>query len=525
MSSHREAPEISKDPVADNTDIYAFVSPDRPDTVTIISNYIPLEDPAGGPNFFEFGDDVLYRINIDNNGDGRRRHRLRVHASHHDPQPEHLPVQHRPDRFARQPELQPAADLHGDRGPRRPRHGARARSCRSPPCNIGPRSTPNYPALANAAIYNVGDGIRVFAGQRLDGFYVDLGSVFDLAALRPFQNLHLIPTPAAPGVNALRSFNVHTDRDPGADHPAHRERRPSRRTRWTAEAVIGVWAVGVPAEGPLRRTRTGSTRRAPFTQVSRLGNPLFNEVIVPMSRKDRWNRLEPSRTREFAKYVAQPELARLLPVLYPGVFPNLAALTADRADLLAILLTGIPQRHRSRASRTTPGRPRPICCGSTWRSRPPRARTSTASSAGDLAGFPNGRRVFDNVVAIELRAVAGATYPLVDPTFAPTRRGSADRPHRRPQSAGHGELPQDVPLSGSPGERVSGRATVGVGMSDTATHAPAPHRTFPRKRIHMSMAGRRSSTSVVTSALWWRPWTVRPPVRNCTCGRNTSRRS
>ena len=120
MSSHREAPEISKDPVADNTDTYAFVSPDKPDTVTIITNYIPLEDPAGGPNFFEFGDDVLYRINIDNDGDGRPDVHLRVPVQDHGHEPEHVPVQHRSDHGARQPQLQPAPDLLGHRGPQEP---------------------------------------------------------------------------------------------------------------------------------------------------------------------------------------------------------------------------------------------------------------------------------------------------------------------------------------------------------------------------------------------------------------------
>ncbi len=156
----------------------------------------------------------------------------------------------------------------------------------------------------------------------------------------------------------------------------------------------------------------------PFTQVSRLGNPLFNEVIVPMGRKDEWNRKRPSKDSTFAKYVAQPELAKLLPVLYPGVFPNLAAYTADRADLLAILLTGIP-------AGIVPGFQN--FTGTTQADMlrlnvaiPPSASPSANGIlGGDLAGFPNGRRVFDDVVTIELRAVAGATIPLVDPTFTP----------------------------------------------------------------------------------------------------------
>ena len=137
-----------------------------------------------------------------------------------------------------------------------------------------------------------------------------------------------------------------------------------------------------------------------------------------MAKKDRWNASQPHDDSDFAKYVAKPELAKLLPVLYPGVFPKLAAYTKDRADLLAILLTGIPKGVVP-GSRTTPGPPRPTCCGSTWRSRRRANPNPIGLVAGDAAGFPNGRRVIDDVVAIELRAVAGATIPLVDPTLHP----------------------------------------------------------------------------------------------------------
>ena len=150
----------------------------------------------------------------------------------------------------------------------------------------------------------------------------------------------------------------------------------------------------------------------PFVQVSRLGNPLFNEVIVPMAEKDLWNALPPSADSKFAKYVEHPELARLLPVLYPGVFPHLAGLKAARADLVAILLTGIPsgiipgfqnytgkvQADMLRLNMAIPPATKPNIYG---------------ILGGDLAGFPNGRRVQDDVVAIELRAIAGVTYPLV----------------------------------------------------------------------------------------------------------------
>ena len=341
MSSHREAPEISKDPCADSTDVYAFVSPDRPDTVTIITNYIPLEDPAGGPNFFEFGDDVLYRINIDNDNDGKPELIYEFTFETRNTNQQTFLYNTGPiDRidspnFNRRQYL----DVHEVRNGRRRRIG---NDLLSPPCNVGIRSTPNYPALADSAIYDLGDGIRVFAGQRLDGFYVDLGSIFDLAALRPFQHLHLIPTPA--GARRQRAALVQRAhaRDPGPDHEAHRQRQGTDATRWRPTPRS---ASGRPRRGARRRcaTRARSVAVGPYVQVSRLGNPLFNEVLVPIERKDEWNGTAPDRDKDFRQYVDRPELAKLLPVLYPGVFPNLAALNKDRADLVAILLTGLPK--------------------------------------------------------------------------------------------------------------------------------------------------------------------------------------
>ena len=130
MSSHREAPEISKDPVADNTDTYAFVSPDRPDTVTIITNYIPLEDPAGGPNFFEFGDDVLYEINIDNNGDGKPDVTYEFRFTTTVVNPDSFLYNTGPIDALDSPNVQPAPDLHRHRGARPPPPDDRPRTCR-----------------------------------------------------------------------------------------------------------------------------------------------------------------------------------------------------------------------------------------------------------------------------------------------------------------------------------------------------------------------------------------------------------
>ncbi len=419
MSSHREAPEISKDPVADSTDTYTFVSPDRPDTVTIITNYIPLEDPAGGPNFFEFGDDVLYRINIDNDGDGKADITYDFNFK---------TIVNNPDSFLYN--VGPIGSLDDPNFNRRQfftvtedRKGKKAKTLgkdlASPPCNIGLRSTPAYSALANSAIYTVDGDIKVFAGQRLDGFYVDLGSIFDLAALRPFQHLHLIPTPAAPGIDALRAFNVHTI---AIQVPISRLTRKGNvpTDPLGPDTVLGVWASAYRQKGRYR-DENHSWSSGPYQQVSRLGMPLFNEVIVPMGRKDRWNALPPHRDSEFAQYVARPELGKLLPVLYPGVFPNLATLTeVDRADLLAILLTGIPAGPIPGFQNFTgPTQADMLRLNVAIPPTAPDMVSLNGILGGDLAGFPNGRRVFDNIVTVELQAIAGATYPLVNKDYVP----------------------------------------------------------------------------------------------------------
>jgi hypothetical protein len=421
VSSHREAPEISKDPVADNCDVYAFVSPDKPDTVTIITNYIPLQSPAGGPNFFEFGDDVLYSIYIDNDGDAKPDIVYEFTFTSELRNPETFLYNTGPIASLDDPNWNKRQfyDIRRTSG----RHWPRSIGSHlaSPPCNIGPRSTPSYPALAQAAVHTLPTGETVFAGQRNDGFFVDLGAIFDLGDLRPFQNLHLIPTPATASVDALATLNVHTI---ALQIPITQLTCDGKNHDVTSgRSVLGIWGAASRRSAQLLHGYhspgdTGRRAAGPWRQVSRLGNPLFNEVVVPLGKKDRWNSTHPDHDADFVQYVKQPELGRLLPVLYPGVFPKLAALTADRADLVAILLTGIP-------TGIVPGfqnytGPTPADMLRLNVAIPPAAAPSPLGIlGGDLAGYPNGRRVADDVVTIELRAIAGATYPLIDPTFTP----------------------------------------------------------------------------------------------------------
>jgi Domain of unknown function (DUF4331) len=437
MSSHREAPEISKDPVADSTDLYAFVSPDNPSTVTFLANYVPLQGPAGGPNFYEFGDDVLYQIHIDNDNDAdvditfefRFTTRIDVGGTFlYNVGP--ISTIDSPNWNRKQFFTLTRIDWerpHPHAGPTKDRRNRRtclARNVPCPPCNVGVRSTPNYPALANAAITNIAGGGKVFAGQRAEGFYVDLGSIFDLGVLRPFQNLHLIPLPSAAAVNATKDLNVHsialqipkTQLTRGGVNPTD----PAK-----SSSVIGVWTtasrqrVRIVHPGDAHDGRQSNPANiGPWTQVSRLGNPLFNEVLVPMEEKDDWNHEVPAHDHEYADGVLHPELAKLLPILYPGVFPNLKAYTKPRADLAAILLTGIPSGVITGFQNFT-GTTQADLLRLNMAFGPTASPSNLGILGGDFAGFPNGRRPADNVVAIELRAIAGATIPLVDNTFTP----------------------------------------------------------------------------------------------------------
>jgi hypothetical protein len=182
-------------------------------------------------------------------------------------------------------------------------------------------------------------------------------------------------------------------------------------------AVIGVWSGA--SRRKIRIIDAANDERSesgPWVQVSRLGNPLFNEVIVPLGLKDKWNALYPVDDKQFLSHVQRPELGGLLPVLYPTVFPHLKALSSPRADLVAILLTGLPpgivpgfQNYTGKVLADQLRLNVAI---------PPSANPSRYGLLGnDLAGFPNGRRVFDDVVSIELRAIAGATYPLVNKAY------------------------------------------------------------------------------------------------------------
>ncbi|WP_127783235.1 DUF4331 domain-containing protein [Rhodococcus sp. X156] len=428
MSSHREAPEISQDPVADNTDVYAFVSPDRPDTVTLLANFIPFQNPDGGPNFFVFGDDVLYEIHVFNTpitAEGQRpdiTYQFRFTETYADPgsfmynlgtvsvdpngsgATTYANLNRRQTYTVTKVLKDGTSTVVGDDIP-------------SPPCNVGVHSTPSYPQYVPPAIRQLSDGATVFAGQRADAFFVDLGAVFDLDDIRPLQFLHTGPLFPAPGVDSFRGLNVHTialqlpktllaaDGSNPTDVMA-----PS--------SVIGVYAsasrqamTSVEEDG--RRVGMGA-----WQQVSRLANPLFNELLIGIGQKDLWNASSPTNDAAFLERVLQPELARRLPELYPLVFNNLRAYTKDRNDLVRIFLTGFPEGLVPGFQNYTG----PVLADLVRLNMaipPATALREYGVLVGDLAGFPNGRRVPDDVADVELRAVAGATIPVVDSGYVP----------------------------------------------------------------------------------------------------------
>ena len=394
-SSHREAPLIGDDPAADNTDVYAFVSPDKPNTVTIIANYIPFEDPAGGPNYYRFDPTVLYALNVDNNGDGKEdvayEFRFKTQVSN----PNTFLYNTGPVTSPTDPDLNVKQTYSVTRvaGKSKTVLGS---NLPVPATNIGPRSNPMYDAFQG--VVNLGGDRQVFAGPRDDPFFVDLGSIFDLGGLRPFNPFHAIqpPSGAEAGQDGVLNYNTHSI--------AIQVPKTDLLAAPAADGIIGVYASASRPKIRILRGDGTFDANGPLVQVSRLGNPLVNEVIIPLGKKDYWNASNPSDDAQFLQHYRTPELAGLVNALYGP--PVADTLTTNRDDLVAVLLTGVD----------LPGAANLNFTGST-KADLLRLNTAIAPSAApnplgvlasppDLAGFPNGRRLIDDVTDIELRAVA-----------------------------------------------------------------------------------------------------------------------
>ncbi len=418
-SSHREAPLITEDPVADNTDVYAFQSPEDDGTTTLIANWIPFENPAGGPNFYNFGEDVLYEINVDSDGDAKDdvSFEFEFQSNVRDPNTPLYntgPITVEDGEYSDTFNYYQTYDMWIDRNGKRYKVG---HDLPVPPSNVGPRSTPNYPQLANAAISEVDHGIEVFAGQRDEAFYIDLGSIFDLGGLRPFNPAHVVPLDEAPGKDATAGFNVHSI---ALKVPTH------LLTESNKQPTIGVYSTTSRRSMRVFADDNGAMPKSKgeWVQVSRLGNPLVNEVVVPLGLKDAFNALDPVddvstfvgakapplSTKGDIPLVQDPILAELIEQLYPGVKTP----SGLRNDLVAIYLTGIvlPDGTNLNNNVGDDGQPSEMLRLNT--SIPPSSSDINGQDplgllAGEADGFPNGRRLGDDVVDISLRAVAGAT--------------------------------------------------------------------------------------------------------------------
>ena len=413
-ASHREAPLIALDPTADITDFFMFRSyePGNADKVVMIMDVIPGEEPSSGPNYWNFDPNVLYKISVDNNRDGRAddvqfEFRFRNEPIRGIPRDFTLPFSYvgcappapGPNCTTTLPPIT-SLDGAGSEGiGLRQRYSVTmihdhhrtrvAQGLIAVPSNAGPRTMPDYNSLAAQGTYDLGAGIKIFAGQREDPFYIDLGGVFDTLNLR-----RPIPVETAAedsndnvnpfGIDMLSGFNVHTI---AIEMPA------MMLTGDTGSSLLGAYAsTSRPEE------RVGGEHHGEFTQVQRLANPLVNEAIIGTVDKDRWNTLEPEQERRFEDYYLNPRLALALETVY-----GVPAAKTGRTDLRDLLLKyqsadrGLSELLRLNLD--TP--PTPLAA---------QRRMTVLADTPDPAGWPNGRRPKDDVTDIAIRVVGGPNY-------------------------------------------------------------------------------------------------------------------
>ena len=422
-ASHREAPLIAQDPTADNTDFYMFRSWTNPSNVVFILNAIPLQEPGGGPNYYNFGDDVLYRINIDTDADGVDDlvYEVRFKTQFRGPLASlELPLA--------DVALPPITALDGAgseglmlrqsytvtqvRGTVRVDLGTR--TMYAVPSNVGPLTMPDYEALAAQGIYPLANGGKVFAGQRGESFYIDLGAAFDTLNLRRTPPILTAAEDANDAINPfgnnlLSGYNVSTIAI----------EVPIGSVTGNRDAIIGAYASTarqkvrvLPSKQAMRRMPGGNDddiQAGPFMQVSRLGNPLVNELVIGTDQKDRWNTSEPSDEAQFLNFYLNSRLATAMNLRFGTSFP-----TTNRTDLVNALLK-------------YPSQPQTGTCGAHDCAELLRLNLAVAPTApaqqkrlgvlaGDNAGWPNGRRPNDDVTDIALRVVAGF---LLNPSGTP----------------------------------------------------------------------------------------------------------
>ncbi|MBA2561030.1 MAG: DUF4331 domain-containing protein, partial [Propionibacteriales bacterium] len=380
-SSHREAPQILADPQVDNTDVYAFVSPDRPNRVTLIGNWIPFEEPAGGPNFYPFADDARYTFKIDNNGDAKADITYRWKFSSHYRSKNTFLYNTGPVTALRDPDLNFRQTYSLKKITRSGKVTTLLRHAPVAPSNVGQASMPNYAELSNRAIKAYEPGEKSFAGQADDSFFLDL-RVFDLLYGADLSEV---------GNDTLSGYDVNTIA----------LQVPIKELTRGGDPVIGVWSTTDRPSMRVQRANGSQRYSGKYVQVSRLGNPLINEVIIPVGLKDAFNALAPRQDATVTRAVNRvlfPEVPRRLHAIYGLPIP-----ATPRDDLFKVFLTGIKGLNRP----TGYVRPAELLRLNT--SIPPADVPNRLGVLGsDNQGFPNGRRLVDDVVDIELQALEGA---------------------------------------------------------------------------------------------------------------------
>ncbi|HYY21030.1 MAG TPA: DUF4331 domain-containing protein [Thermoleophilaceae bacterium] len=400
-SSHREAPNTMLDPSADNTDVYAWTAKDAPGALTIASDWIPGQNPANGPNFFRFDDRARYWIKIDNTGDGKVdvgylfRFKTKVRnpnsflyalpgaSGYSDPR---LNVLQR---------YSVTRVTYKRRGHRvRTRSRLVARGLPVAPPNIGPKTFPNYQAFVDGATRRLSDGTKVFVGQRDDPFFVDLGATFDAINVRKGTGNQGQGKDDFSGMSTSAVVMQLPERLITRDH----RQVSSANAR---NAVVGVWSTTERKRLGVVRRRHGRQVRAHWVQVSRLGNPLVNEVVIPLGKKDQFNRTTPDRDAQlYGRYVLNPELAAVLNALFHVNAPE-----HNRTDIVQAVLQGIPGLNQTAGA---PGPPAVDTLKVNLGTPPASgAENRFGVIGGDMAGYPNGRRLGDDVVDIDLQVIAG----------------------------------------------------------------------------------------------------------------------
>ncbi len=402
-SSHREAPNIMLDPSADNTDVYAFTADDAPNALTVVANWIPGEVPANGPNFFRFDDRARYYINIDNTGEGKPDIRYLFKFKTSVANPNSFLYAGPGTQDFNDPGLNVSQRYNLVRETLKKNGKVASRKTVGSnlpvaPPNIGPKTFPNYQNFVNQATQTLGDGTKVFAGSRDDPFFVDLGATFDAINVRQGTGNE------GQGKDDFSGYSTSSTIIQVPEQLVTRDRQ-SVAGPDAANAVVGVWSSSErrrlqPTTGTVPGKSQGQKRGNPFVQVSRLGNPLVNEVVIPLGQKDRFNRTRPAQdAANYGQFVTNPELAAILNDLF-----GIGAPETGRSDIVLALLQGLPNlnRHSGPAAGT------PVDTLKLNLGTPPSMSPSRFGViGGDNAGFPNGRRLADDVVDIELQVVAG----------------------------------------------------------------------------------------------------------------------